>query len=68
MIISSRTSPAIPLIVEPPKFFPVEAEKLGPGHARLSVPNDPGLYRVYVQASDNHQNAAIIDRSIRVGN
>jgi Glycosyl hydrolases family 2, TIM barrel domain len=59
---------ADPLIVEPPKFYPVAVEKLGPGHARLSVPNDPGLYRVYVQASDTHQNAAIIDRSIRVGN
>jgi hypothetical protein len=56
-----------PLIVEPARFYPVEAEKLGPGHARLKVPNDPGSYRVYVLATDGHQNAAIINRSIRVG-
>jgi len=56
-----------PLIVEPAKFYPVEVDPIGPGHAKLKVPNDPGFYRVYILATDSHHDAAIIDRSIRVG-
>jgi len=57
-----------PLIVEPPKFFPVEVETVGPGRARLRVPNDPGLYRVYALVTDTKKNAAIANRTLHVRN
>ena len=56
-----------PLIVEPPQFFPAETEVLGPGKARIRVPNDPGNYRVYALVKDTHKNAAVTNRSIQVG-
>ncbi len=55
-----------PLIVEPPKFYPAEVEESGPGAATIKAPDDPGIYRVYVSASDNYGNTAIADRSIQV--
>jgi len=57
-----------PLVVEPAKFYPAEINVLGPGHARLTVPTEPGNYRVYVEATDGHKNVAIINHSIQVAN
>jgi hypothetical protein len=55
-----------PWIVEPPRFYPTPIFRIGPGEARIVVPNDPGIYRVYVTVSDGHNNLAVANRSIRV--
>ena len=55
-----------PLIVEPPKYYPVELQEISPGVAQLKVPDDPNIYRVYAAVSDTHGSVAIANRSIRV--
>ena len=55
-----------PWIVEPPTFYPTPIIRSGPGEAIMVVPNDPGIYRVYVTVSDGHNNLAVANRSIRV--
>jgi hypothetical protein len=55
-----------PLLVEKPTFYPADPKPMGPGTARVRVPNAPGLYRVYASVTDGHGNIAIADRSILV--
>ena len=55
-----------PWVVEPPRFYPTRIFRSSPGEATLAVPNDPGVYRVYVTVSDDHDNLAVANRSIRV--
>jgi hypothetical protein len=55
-----------PWIVEAPRFYPTPIIRSGPGEAIIVVPNDPGVYRVYVTVSDGHNNLAVANRSMRV--
>lgn len=55
-----------PLIVEPPKYFPVEVEALGPGRTRLEAPKEVGTYRVYVAVKDGKGNVAVANRVLEV--
>jgi hypothetical protein len=55
-----------PVLVEPPHYFPVDITEESPGVARIRVPKESGIYRVYAEVTDNHKNTAIGGRSLRV--
>jgi len=55
-----------PLIVEKPTFYPAQPEILKPGAARVRMPEQAGVYRVYAFVTDGHDNVAIADRSVRI--
>jgi hypothetical protein len=55
-----------PLIVEKPIFYEAKPEVSRPGEAKVLVPTDPGLYRIYAFVYDGHENVAIADQSVQV--
>jgi hypothetical protein len=57
-----------PLIVQQPRFFPLNPEILSPDKSkvRVHVPNEPGLYRLCVYVRDGKGNMAAATRGLKV--
>jgi hypothetical protein len=55
-----------PTIVESPRIYPTRVTRIVPGETKITVPDVPGTYRLYVIVSDGHQNIAVANRSIQV--
>jgi len=55
-----------PLIVDKPRYMAADEQVLAPGSASLKAPEQPGIYRVYVEVTDAYGNVAVADRSLKV--
>ena len=55
-----------PLIVDKPHYVAADEEDPAPGSASLKAPDEPGIYRVYVDVTDAYGNVAVADRSLKV--
>jgi len=55
-----------PLIVDKPHYLAADEQDAALGSASLKAPDQPGIYRVYVNVTDAYGNVAVADRSLKV--